>query len=104
DNLTFSPTAKAELERLFDKTQTLMSFAQKALKTDDHKAAGVTLVIEKEIDELVFQFKLNHIKRLEQGVCLNDSGLVFSDILTYIGRMNDHLCNITKGILHIGKR
>lgn len=104
DNLAFSLTAQGELERLFDKTQTLMNFAQKALKNDDHKAAGVTLVIEKEIDELVFQFKLNHIKRLEQGVCLNDSGLVFSDILTYIGRMNDHLCNITKGILHIGKR
>jgi len=25
-------------------------------------------------------------------------------MLTDIERLNDHLCNITKGILHIGKR
>lgn len=104
DNLAFSEPAQAELMRLFDKTQTLMKFTQKAITSDDHEAAGVTLAIEKEIDELVFQFKMNHIKRLGEGVCVNDSGLVFSDILTYISRMNDHLCNITKGILHIGKR
>jgi Na+/phosphate symporter len=90
--------------RLFDKTQTLMRHTRKAMSDDDHHAASVTLTIEKEIDDLVFQFKMNHIKRLEEGICLNDSGLVFSDVLTYIGRMNDHLCNITKGILHIGKR
>jgi phosphate:Na+ symporter len=104
DNLTFSSNAQAELARLFDKTQTLMNFTRKALSNDDHEAAGITLVIDKEIDELAFQFRMNHIKRLEEGVCVNDSGLVFSDILTYVSRMNDHLCNITKGILHIGKR
>ncbi len=104
DNLEFSPTAQKELDRLFDKTHAIMNFTQKALNSDDRDAAGVTLVIEKEIDELAAQFRLNHIKRLEQGVCVNESGLVFSDVLTYIGRMNDHLCNITKGILHIGKR
>ena len=104
DNLTFSPTAQTELARLFDKTQTLMNYTRKAMSNDDHEAAGITLVIEKEIDTLAVQFRMNHIKRLEEGVCVNDSGLVFSDILTYVGRMNDHLCNITKGILHIGKR
>ncbi|MBN1613098.1 MAG: Na/Pi cotransporter family protein [Deltaproteobacteria bacterium] len=104
DNLAFSQTAQFELTRLFDKTLTLMHFTQKALSNDDHNAASITLVIEKEIDELAVQYRLNHIERLEQGVCVNDSGLVFSDILIYISRMNDHLCNITKGILHIGKR
>lgn len=104
ENLSFSPTAQAELARLFDKTQTLMNFTQKALRNDDHKSASITLMIDKEIDDLVLQYKLNHIKRLEEGICVNDSGLVFSDILNYVARMNDHLCNITKGILHIGKR
>ena len=104
ENLSFSATAQAELARIFDKTQTLMNFTQKALRSDDHKSASITLMIEKEIDELIMQYKLNHFKRLEEGVCMNESGLVFSDILTYIGRLNDHLCNITKGILHIGKR
>jgi phosphate:Na+ symporter len=103
-DLTFSPNAAMELEKLFDKTETLMRHTKKAILRDDHKAAGITLNIEQEIDELTTQYKLNHIRRLEEGVCVSDAGLVFSDIVTDIERLNDHLCNITKGILHIGKR
>ncbi|MBN2514804.1 MAG: Na/Pi cotransporter family protein [Deltaproteobacteria bacterium] len=103
-DLTFSPHAVMELEKLFDKTETLMRHTKKAILGDDHKAASITLNIEQEIDELTTQYKLNHIRRLEEGVCVSDAGLIFSDIVTDIERLNDHLCNITKGILHIGKR
>ena len=81
-----------------------MRHTKKALDHDDHKAANITLNIEEEIDELIMQYRINHLSRLEQGICISDSGLIFSDILTDIERLNDHLCNITKGILHIGKR
>jgi len=104
DDLTFSSNARVELEKLFGKTATLMRHTKKAIEHDDHKAASITLNIEGELDELISQYKLNHILRLEKGTCISDSGLVYSDILTDIERLNDHLCNITKGILHIGKR
>ena len=103
-DLKYSDEAKVELGKLFEKTETLMRQTKKAMQYDDHRAATITLNIEEEIDVLIEQYKLNHIKRLEDGVCISDSGLVFTDILTDIERLNDHLCNITKGILHIGKR
>lgn len=103
-DLVYSPPAKAELERLFDKTEALMRHTQKALENNDQQAARITLNIEQEIDELIHQYKLNHLTRLEEGICISEAGLVYSDILTDIERLNDHLCNITKGILHIGKR
>jgi phosphate:Na+ symporter len=103
-DLSFSQPAKAELEKLFDKTATLMRQTKKAMDYNDQKAATITLNIEHEIDELIDQYKLNHLMRLEEGVCIGDAGLVYSDILTDLERLNDHLCNITKGILHIGKR
>ena len=103
-DLNFSGPAVVELERLFDKTETLMRHTKRALDYDDHKAANITLNIEEEIDELIMQYRINHLTRLEQGTCISDTGLIFSDILTDIERLNDHLCNITKGILHIGKR
>ena len=104
NNLIFSEEAKAEMSRLFDKTEALMKHAKQALDYNDEKAALITLGIEGEIDALIDQYKLNHIRRLEEGRCISNAGLVFSDILTDIERMNDHLCNITKGILHRGKR
>jgi len=104
NNLVFSSEAKEELARLFDKTEKLMKLTKKALDENDHDAALVTLSIEQEIDALINEYKLNHLRRLEEKVCISDSGLVYSDMLTDIERLNSHLCNITKGILHIGKR
>lgn len=104
NNLILSPQARGELEKLFSKTQVLMHQTKKALDNDDRRAAMITLTIEREIDELIGQYKMNHLYRLEEGSCLGEAGLVYSEMLTDIERLNDHLCNITKGILHIGKR
>jgi len=104
EDLAFSTPAQIELEKLFEKTRTLMRHTKKALENDDHNAASITLNIDREIDELIMQYRMNHVDRLEDGMCIRDAGLVYSDVLTDIERLNDHLCNITKGILHIGKR
>ncbi len=103
-DLTYSSHAVQELEKLFDKTEALMRHTQKAILNDDHKAASITLNIEREIDELTAQYKMNHVNRLAEGTCFSDAGLVYTDVLTDVERLNDHLCNITKGVLHIGKR
>jgi phosphate:Na+ symporter len=104
NDLDFSDEARRELEKLFEKTETLMRQTRKAMQDNDQVAANVTLNIEKEVDDLIERYKLNHIKRMENDICISNAGLVFSDILTDMERMNDHLCNITKGILHLGKR
>jgi phosphate:Na+ symporter len=103
-NLSFSAPANMELGKLFDKTRVLMRQTKKAIEHDDHRAAAISLNIDRESHALVKQFRSNHIDRLGKGECISDAGLVYSDVLTAIDRMNDHLCNITKGILHIGKR
>lgn len=103
-NLRFSAPANMELAKLFEKTHALMRQTKKALENDDHQAAAITLNIDRETHALVKQYQSNHIDRLGKGECMSDAGLVYSDVLTAINRLNDHLCNITKGILHIGKR
>ncbi len=103
-NLNFSQHANSELKKLFEKSRALMSQTKKAIESDDHTAAAITLNINREVHALVKQYRTNHVERLGKGECISDAGLVYSDVLTAIDRMNDHLCNITKGILHIGKR
>lgn len=104
NNLTFSDDALAELIKLFEKTNTLMRHTKRAVENDNHTSANITLTINSEIQSLIANFRLNHIKRLEESTCISDSGLIFSDILSHTERLNAHLCNITKGVLHIGKR
>jgi len=104
NSLEFSEEADRELEILFDKTETILQETRKAMQLNDQQAAARSLEVEKEIDDLISIYKQNHIKRLENSVCISNAGLVFNDILTNIERLNNHLCNITKGILHLGKR
>ncbi|MCK4534758.1 MAG: Na/Pi cotransporter family protein, partial [Syntrophobacterales bacterium] len=103
-DLKFSNHANMELKKLFEKTHALMQQTKKAVERDDHNAASITLNINREIHALVRQNISNHIERLEKGDCISDAGLVYSDVLMAVERLTDHLCNITKGILHIGKR
>ncbi|MFO7569605.1 MAG: Na/Pi cotransporter family protein [Smithellaceae bacterium] len=104
NDLKFSDDATRELEKLFDKTEALSRHTRKAMEFNDQDSASISLKIEKEIDELISTYKYNHIKRLENAICISNAGLVYNDILTDIERLNNHLCNITKGILHMGKR
>ena len=103
-DLSFSSSANTELGKLFEKIHVLMKQTKKAIENDDHRAAAITLNIDREIHVLVRRNISNHIERLEKGDCISDAGLVYSDVLTAIERIDEHLCNITKGILHIGKR
>ncbi|MBW2557255.1 MAG: Na/Pi cotransporter family protein [Deltaproteobacteria bacterium] len=103
-DLKFSSHADMELGKLFEKVYVLMRQTRKAIGNDDHKAAAITLNLEREIHALVRQCRSNHIDRLERGDCISDAGLVYSDVLSSIERVADHLCNITKGVLHMGKR
>ncbi|MBW2651251.1 MAG: Na/Pi cotransporter family protein [Deltaproteobacteria bacterium] len=103
-DLRFSSPANVELGKLFEKVHVLMRQTNKAIENDDHRAAAITLNIDREIRDLVRQCRSNHIDRLEKGDCIGDAGLVYSDVLTTVERIGAHLCNITKGILHIGKR
>ena len=104
NDLDFSDEAYQELEKLFDETENIMQETRKAMQLNDQQAAARTLEIERAVDIMISEYKLNHIKRLENSVCISNAGLVFNDILTNIERLNNHLCNITKGILHLGKR
>ncbi|MEA3471605.1 MAG: Na/Pi cotransporter family protein, partial [Thermodesulfobacteriota bacterium] len=103
-NLAFSSQAKRDIETLFEKTDISMKHTRRAMENNDENAAKIALNVEGEIYELIMKYKMDHIKRLENDICTSDSGLVYSDILIDIERMNAHLNNIAKGILHIGKR
>jgi len=104
DDLNFSEMAKKELEEMFAITREIMMLAQMALQDDDHKAADKSIGLKRKLSEDIEYYRLKHIKRLEKLVCSNSSGLIFNDVLIFVERINTQLCNITKGILHIGKR
>jgi len=48
---------------------------------------------------LTDRFQQSHVKRLEEGICVVKSGLVFLDILHNFEKIGDHLTNIAGAIV-----
>lgn len=99
ENLALTKASKAELGNLFIKTDEVMKLTKKAISENDFEAARESLEIKKRIYIKIREYKGNHIKRLRGDRYTNRSGLVYSDIIQYILRINGHLGNINKSIL-----
>jgi phosphate:Na+ symporter len=104
EKLKFSHAAEEELKTLFDLTLEFLDLTIRSIKEDDKEAAQKTLDLEREVDSRIMKNQNNHVSRLANGTCGWEQGLVYNEILIHIEKICDHLCNITKGILHIGKR
>lgn len=93
-SLSFSPHATKELIRIFRKTMQIYKTSLNSLREEDANLVEKIRKIEEEIDEMEKQYKRNHIKRLEKGVCDPSAGIIFVDILRNLERVGDHATNI----------
>jgi len=45
--------------------------------------------------------RTHHIYRLKEGICSNEPGLIFSDILSNFEKIGDYCYNIAQGVAGI---
>ncbi len=57
--------------------------------------------IEDNIDFMRDEMRNDHIFRLKEGICSNEPGLIFSDILSNVEKIGDYCYNIAQGIAGI---
>jgi phosphate:Na+ symporter len=95
----FSPTAMEEIHRLYDKTSRFVKDAVTAIKNDDRKLARDSFKYEREVDQMVAEYRQNHINRLNDGSCKVIPGLIFVDMLNNFEKIGDHAYNICEAVL-----
>ena len=99
--ITFSETARQELDILQDAVEEILRLTVEALETDNEYIIRRIEPLEEVIDDMVLLLKDRHTARLCQGTCSINSGLVFMDMLTYYERTADQCSNIA--MLMLGK-
>ena len=97
----FSPVAADELDHMFDRSTELYRLALRALQGEDHAAARDALDVEVDVDRLEREYKANHVRRLEEGACDPEAGILFAEILHNLERIGDHAVNIAGDVLLI---
>ncbi|UOD34179.1 Na/Pi cotransporter family protein [Deferribacteraceae bacterium V6Fe1] len=98
----FSEQANNEMEEIFD---VVIRFAKNILNAYNKEAFENIVNTEDEniIDRLRKEFKNNHMKRLNEGVCTVDAGIVYVDILNNLEKAGDHTFNIAQLINGVSK-
>ena len=98
-NITFSPQARAELERLtaavgetLDKTVACYQSRQRTLAVQVEP-------LEEVVDLIAATLKNRHVERLKAGECTIELGTQFLELLNNLERMSDHCSNVALHIL-----
>ena len=96
NKITFSDAAQEELDVLFAKAVAIMENAELCMKEPSMSALHEVEQSEQEIDDLVEQYKNNHISRMEKRLCSADIGMLYVEMLTDLERVGDHSLNIAQ--------
>ena len=98
-NITFSPQARAELERLtaavgetLDKTVACYQSRQRTLAVQVEP-------LEEVVDLIAATLKNRHVERLKAGECTIELGTQFLELLINLERRSDHCSNVALHIL-----
>ena len=94
ENAEFSSAARQELHLLGQAINEVLDITIRALSENDNDLAKTIEPLEETIDDMVLLLKDRHTKRLKNGSCSINSGLVFMEALTHLERASDHCSSI----------
>ena len=98
-NVSFSPQAMDELQKLGRHTFCTFSSAIKAFQDNDKAMAQHVCDMESEFDKLYWQTRQCHIERLEAGICNPEANVIFTEILRDLERISDHADNLGVSVM-----
>ena len=99
--IVFSARALRELEVLTGALCEILQLSVVAVTGEDLAMAYRVEPLEERIDVLCDEMKLNHVERLQKGLCALNQGFVFNDLITNFERVADHCSNIVIAMIEL---
>ncbi|MCQ4925722.1 Na/Pi cotransporter family protein [Tissierella carlieri] len=93
-NCSFTDIAISELKELEKVIIELFNNTIIALRKRDNEIIKTIVELEDKVDEMSETFQENHIRRLNEGTCNVDSGVLFIDMIGHLERIADHIYKI----------
>lgn len=95
-HVPISDSAIEDITQMRDSVLRILRDAMEAFAASD-VARALDLIQEDEvIDEMEKRFRNEHIKRLNEGICQTDAGILFLDLISNLERVADHANNIAQ--------
>ena len=97
--VSFSESAQKELKVLEAALNEILTLTTDAFENNDLRSARKVEPLEEVIDVLVERLRDQHIRRLKDGICSIDTGVVFLDVLNNAERISDHCSNVAARLI-----
>jgi len=98
-NIVFSDSALEEAGLLKTEIGAMFGYVRKALEHNDKEAAKAALANENNLNRMQLDFRRSHVKRMGDGVCSAETGLIFCDLVDNVEKIGDHLTNIAQAVI-----
>ncbi len=98
-----SEMAIEQIRDMANKVQKSVGQSFKALETEDKYLAKKVIKREYRVDDLERAMRKQHIKRLQEGLCKPEAGIIFLDIISNLERIADHAAKISLYVNDIEK-
>lgn len=92
--IKFSDIAEKEGKNLVAAIREICDITVSSFVEDDISKSHRIAPLEELIDNLCDEYKVNHVDRVQKGLCQYEHGFVFNDMLTDLERVSDHCSNI----------
>lgn len=99
NGITISKEAQAELGELLDMVNKLIRYAMDMFARSDESHMQEVIDLEDGIDAREKEMQKAHVRRLTQGECTPEAGMMFSDIASGLERVADHATNIAFAVI-----
>ena len=100
-DIQFSKDALKDIEVISNQAVAFLMLVQKGLQDLKPNFMADAQTIEDNIDFMRDEMRTHHIYRLKEGICSNEPGLIFSDILSNFEKIGDYCYNIAQGVAGI---
>jgi phosphate:Na+ symporter len=97
--IVFSDSALLEAGLLEREIGAMFGCVRQALESNDKEAATAALSNENNLNRMQLDFRRSHVKRMSDGVCSAEAGLIFCDLVDNVEKIGDHLTNIAQAVI-----
>lgn len=92
----FEKEVTEEIKDIFETTLKSLELSIKSYEESNKKYASEVDILERKIDNLEKQYKINNLTRLNESIATPDSSVIFLELIGNLERIGDHANNIAK--------
>ncbi len=104
NNLEFSEDAIKSIETAYDIVIDYLEDSREIVQTGDREIAEKLFTGEEKMDEILLQYRNEHLQRLNKGVCIPSAGIAYLEVLEDLEHISDQFADIAYSIIERKKK